>query len=183
MARVELRRDLNAVAARQAGPAVRRLADALADETRDRAPAAKVWLSRDDERVRPAHVRAHGQTIPANLRFKLRRQLYDGDDETARAVALAAGYDLAVAPRDEALPIGQRARCRCVRVTLLGVIARRVTTSEVTYSPSQARAQVAVRFARIVESEFGTPDDRAARFMGRALEVVAARLKASARRL
>lgn len=168
--RVELRRDLNMVAARLAAPTVQRLADAVADAARQRAPAAKVWLSRDDGRVRPAHVHAHGQTIPENLRYQLRKQTGSGN--------LAPGHDLARRPRDRNLPADQRIRCRCLSVTLLGLIARRIVVSAPIVTTTGARAQVSVRFRRIVESEFGTGQDKAARFLGGAVDEVALRLRA-----
>lgn len=184
--RVELRRDLNTVAARLAAPTVERLARDVADAARERAPAAKVWISRDDERVRPAHVAAHGQTIPANLRFKLPRQAYihgggRGSNISGHTV-IVPGYDLARRPRDKNLPPDQRANCRCLDATLPKLIARRIHVSPVVVTGSQARAQVSVRFLRIVETEFGTGEDRAARFLGGAVDVVAARLRARARR-
>lgn len=177
--KVELRRDLNAVVARMAVPAVDRLAGAVADEARRRAPAAKIWLSRDDGRVRPSHVEAHGQTIPANLRFKLPKQRYVRG--TGQHV-LAPGFDLARRPRDPNLPADQRANCRCLNITMAGLIGRRVVTSPALATPTRARAEVSVRFNRIVESHFGTGQDRADRFLADAVEAVALRLRASARR-
>lgn len=176
--RVELRRDLNLVVARMAAPTVKRLADTVGDEARRRAPAAKVWISRDDGRVRPSHVKAHGQTIPANLRWKLPNQRVKSDG----TAVVVGGFDLARRPRDPALPADQRIRCRCVGVTLPGLIARRVFVSPPLVAGAQARAQVSVRFLRIVESEFGTSEDRAARFLGGAVDAVAARLRARTRR-
>jgi len=183
---VELRQDLNTVVARMAAPTVERLARHVADEGRRRAPAAKVWITRDDERVRPAHVKAHGQTIPANLRYKLPKQVYvhgggRGSDISGHTI-LAPGFDLARHPRDKELPPAQRANCRCLSITMLKLIARRITVSPVVVTGTQARAQVSVRFLRIVESEFGTGEDRGAHFLGGAVDVVAARLRARARR-
>lgn len=186
MARVELRHDLNAVVARMAAASVERLAREVAREGRERAPAAKVWISRDDERVRPAHADAHGQEIPGNLRYKLPKQVYvhgggRGSDISGHT-ELVPGVDLARKPRDPKLPLAQRVNCRCISVTLPGLIARRIYTGAVVVTGTRARAQVTVRFNRIVESEFGTSEDSASRFLGGAVDVVAARVRASARR-
>lgn len=184
--RVELRRDLGQVTARMAVPVIARLADEVADEARRRAPSAKIWISRDDGRVRPAHVKAHGQTIPDNLRYKLRNQVYirgggRGSNISGETV-LAPGYVLARRPRDASLPDDQKANCRCLSITMRGLIGRRIVTGPAVAVGSRASAQVSVRFLRIVESEFGTDRDRAARFMGGAVDTVAARLRARARR-
>lgn len=180
MARVELRSDLNAVVARVAVPAVNRLAEAVAREARDRAPSAKVWLSRDDDRVRPAHVAAHHQTIPENLRFQLPQQREVPGQQQEEIVR--GRFDLARKPRDPDLPEDQKRNCRCVSVTVRGLIARRISTTPATVVGAQVRAQVLARFTRIVECEHGTPQDPAARFLGGALDAVAARVKAQARR-
>lgn len=186
MARVELRGDLNAVVARMVAGKVKRLADEVADEARRRAPAARVWQNVDDERVRPAHVEADGQLIPGNLRFKLRKQVYvrgggRGSDVGGRTV-LAPGYVLAREPRDEDLPPDQRENCRCADVTYPKMIAERIVAGPVSVNARRARARVQVRFPRIVESEHGTSQDPASRFMGGAVETVAARLRAKGRR-
>ena len=177
MARVELRSDLDAVVARMAAPAVNRLADAIAQQARERAPATKTWISREDGRVRPAHAKAHEQTIPENLRFKLPKQRKGGQGKTL----LLSGFDLARTPRDPALPEDQKVRCRCVSITTQGIIARRILTTPAITVGSQVRAQVWVRFNRIVESEHGTDKDAPSRFLGGAVDAVAARLRARAR--
>lgn len=179
MARVELRRDLNAVVAKMAVEAVTRLAQAVADEGKDRAPDAKIWISRDDAKVRPAHVKAHHQTIPANLRFKLPKQRYERGVGT---IVVLDEFDLARKPRDPKLPADQSKNCRCLSVTMTALIARRITTTPAVVTGTQVRAQVSVRFLRIIESEHGTDQDKAARFLGGAVDAVAARLRAKARR-
>lgn len=183
--RVELDRDLDrVVAARFAQPAVNRAARRLAAAARDRAPAAKQWITAEDERVRPAHADADGQLVPANLRFKLRRQAYlpgSGRGSGSRPghfpgrTVLTGGYDLAREPRDTALPADQVANCRCVAVELPDEIARRIQASRAVVDGTRVSARVSVEFPRIAESEYGTGGDRPAYFMRGALREVAAR--------
>lgn len=184
--RVELRPDLDAVVARMVRPTVNRLTAAVAREAQRRAPAAKVWLTAEDERVRPAHAAADGQMIPANLRFKLKNQSYvrgggRGSRVSGRIVLAGSTFDLAREPRDEDLPDDQRYRCRCISVEVPGVIARKVSTSPAMIEGARVRGEVSVWFNRIVESEKGTSKDKPAHFLGAALEAVAARIRGRAR--
>lgn len=180
--RIELHKDLDFRATGLVRSAVNKLAATVAREAQLRAPAARVWLTAADERVRPSHVDADGQTIPVNLRFKLRKQVYvkgggRGSKVPGHMELARSGFDLAREPRDEDLPPDQRKQCRCADVTLPGVIAKKIRTSAAVVEGTRARAQVWVRFNRIIESEHGTAKDRPARFMGSAVEVVAARLR------
>ncbi len=180
--RVELRPDLDEVAARMAAPTVERLVAELAREARERAPGIKVWVTSEDERVRPSHAQANDQEIPENLRFRLKKQIYvrgggRGSRKPGRTALAPQGYDLAREPRDENLPADQRQNCRCISVDLPGVIARRIVTGPVVVEGARAHGRVSVQFNRIVESERGTSGDRPARFMGSALDAVAARLR------
>lgn len=122
-------------------PHVDRVAGRLRNQVRARAPEAKSWLSARDERVRPSHVTADGQTIPANIPFILPK------------AGGAAGEDLADHPRDPNLPIGNRANCRCSDPTSPAVAASiRATDPEVF--GTRVRAEVYTRFTRAAESEF-----------------------------
>jgi hypothetical protein len=173
--------------ARMARSAVRRLAEQVVAEARVRAPAAKAWITHQDERVRPAHADADGQTIPANLRFKLRKQIYvrgagRGHHGPGHTVLAEGGFDLARAPRDESLPADQAINCRCQSVEIRGLIASKIRVGLTSVQGTRVTAQVSVRFNRIVESEHGTSGDRAAHFMGGALNAVAARTRAASRR-
>lgn len=185
--RVELRKDLDAVVARMVQPLVDRLTEDVAAEARRKAPAAKAWITADDERVRPSHADADGQTIPANLRFKLRKQVYirgggRGSRVPGHTALNAHAFDLAREPRDADLPAEQREGCRCIAVELPGLIARKVHASRAVVDGTRVWGRVEVRFTRIVESEHGTSKDEAARFMGAALDTVAARWRARAGR-
>lgn len=177
--RVELIRDLDSViAARIARPAVERLTAQVAAEARARAPAAKTWVTAGDERVRRSHRDTDGQTIPANLRYKLPKMEY------VRNVGYVqiSGVDLARLPGDPALPVHQAINCRCQSVEVAGAIARSIRSTHVTLSGTRVTAQVYTDFHRAAESEFGTSGDQAAHFMAGAVRAAAARLESRARR-
>jgi hypothetical protein len=134
------------VASRFAVPAVTRARDLLAERMRANAPDAALWITAQDEAVRPTHRDADGQVIPDNLRFILERP--------------AGGHELAAAPRDPDLSLENRANCRCLSVHVPGAVAERVGASDVVLRGAQASATVSVHFPRVVESEYpdaGTP--------------------------
>lgn len=120
-----------------------------------------VHNSMRDERVRPAHVHADGQTIPDNLRFVLRR------DDTGK-------IELGRRPRDPALHISLRINCRCVSVPVPGVVGASIQALTPVIEGPRVTAEVETRFPRAAESEQGTSEDHAARFLGRAVDHVAA---------
>jgi hypothetical protein len=147
---------LNArVAARFAVPAVRHIADQLAERMRANAPDARAWITAQDERVRPTHRDADGQTIPANLRYAI-------DKPTG-------GAELARAPRDQNLSPANRLNCRCIDVLLPGAVADTVSVSDVTLRRSAASATVSVHFPRIVESEHPDASDGGGGWVARSI--------------
>ncbi|WP_433542091.1 hypothetical protein ACQP10_38035 (plasmid) [Streptosporangium sandarakinum] len=182
MTRSRIRGDL---IAKLAAGHVRRVVDKVADqavrEVRDQVPDAKSWETAEDERVRPSHDETHGQTIPANLLYRLPKQVYvrKGRGENGKAVNAAGGWkivpggwDLADAPRDPRLPEHQTINCRCESLPMPGMIAAHVGRIPVLVTRTSARATVHVRFPRIAESEF-EPDGGG--WLARAARIVAAR--------
>lgn len=181
--RVDLRSDLDNVVAKMVVGRVNDLAEQVARQARQRDPGVNIWITAEDERVRPAHAKADGQRVPGNLRFQLRKQVYTrGGGRGSRVSGFTklgppGEYDLAREPRDEDLPDDQKKRCRCEMETAHGLIAERVRASRAVAQGSRASARVSVSFNRIVESEHGTSQDRPSRMMGGALDAVAARLR------
>lgn len=180
--RVELDRQLEQRAALIVRDRVTRLASQVADAARPKAPPAHVWITSEDERVRPSHADADGQKIPGNLRFKLKKQRYirgggRGSDISGRTVLVPGQFDLAREPRDGDLPPDQAINCRCQVLVLKGEIGRRVQVQRAVVSGKQARARVQVRFSRIAESFHGTSKDRPNRWLSEAASQVAARLR------
>lgn len=166
MSRFEPAKGLDMEVARKiAAPAVRRALDMLEDAAQAAAPETRTWVTMRDERVRPSHMGADSQTIPANLRFRL-------------AAADGVGYDLARAPRDPDLPAAQSANCRCHDATIPHLLRASIHATDVQHTGARVTGSVETRFPRAAESEFGTDEDTAAHFMTRALQQVAARLRA-----
>jgi hypothetical protein len=180
VARLVLRPDLDGfVAARLVPGEVDRLATAVMLSAQVRAPAGKVWITMRDERVRLTHVETDGQTIPDNLRYRLRKgeRGNDVDDEIREA-----GHEFARAPRDPSLSIGNRINCRCSSVPLPGAVGMTIRKDPApNIQGTRVSQEVYTRFPRAAESENGTSQDRPARFMGGAIDEVALMLRAQGR--
>jgi hypothetical protein len=149
------------VAARYARPFVERLSGQMLRASRVYVPDAKVWVTVRDERVRHTHIETDGQTIPENLRYKI-------------PSTKGAGTDLGRQPRDVALPLPNRINCRCASVPLPGLLAPTIHQVPTVLQGTRVTGGIESRFPRIAESETGTSGDTAARFMGRAINEVAA---------
>jgi hypothetical protein len=152
------------VAERLVQPVMHRVIDMLTDEARRRAPAAKTWVTMRDAKVRPTHVHADGQSIPANLRFLIEK--VDG-----------TGYELARQPGDRALSDANYYNCRCVTATVPQAIAETIHGTDVHVDGTVVHGSVETRFPRAAESNDGTSQDEATHFMDGALREVAARLR------
>lgn len=166
MARFVPKEGLDGIIAQRFGrPAIARVLDMLTDEAKSRAPACRVWVTMRDPLVRAAHVEADAQIIPDNLRFILPKA--DG----------SAGHDLARKPRDPNLPIANRINCRCSDPTLQNPLRDSIHATDVDVAGNRVSGSVQTRFPRAAESEFGTTEDDAAKFMQGALDEVAMRLR------
>lgn len=152
-------------------PKIDRINEDVRDAARRLAPDVKVWMSVRDERVRKSHVKADGQTIPVNLRFKLRKVAAGNDEDDIRL-----GFDLARHPRDPSLPVGNRINCRCEDPVLAGVLAATIVALPAVLQGTRVVAQTETRFPRAAESENGTSEDQPAFFFRNALVEVASRL-------
>lgn len=156
-----------AVAAQIVHPAIEKIVAALEDEAKRLAPAVKVWVTAHDERVRPSHVDTDGQAVPENLRFKVPKVNRGNDVGDQRF-----GYDMAREPRDPSLPIGNRINCRCDSPRIPTLLKDSIHATPVLVSGTRVTGGVETRFPRAAESDQGTSDDRAANFMGGAIETV-----------
>lgn len=163
--------DLDVRVAAMIRPRIDRLNEDVRDAARRRAPEVKVWMTMRDERVRRSHILTDGQAIPENLRFKVPKVATGNDINDVRA-----GFDLARQPRDPALPIGNRIRCRCEAVYLMGVLAASIHSLPSVLQGTRVVAETETRFHRAAESENGTSEDTPAYFMRDALREVAAQL-------
>jgi hypothetical protein len=163
--RFEPRADLDVLVARRyAYPAVDAALERIRDLARTNAPPVKVWVTARDERVRPSHIEADGQSVPANLRFKV-PTTYAPHDPTQ--------WDLAGHPRDPDLPAGNRINCRCMDPLLPELLARSIHRTVPTIQGTRVHGEVYTHFPRAAESEFGTTQDTPAHFMRDALRETA----------
>ncbi|MGW2219606.1 hypothetical protein ACWCSD_31860 [Nonomuraea sp. NPDC001684] len=162
MTKTHINRGLAQQIAAKAARRVDQVADDVAQAARDNAPAAKTWVTDADEQVRPSHAEAHGQTIPANIDFRLTAMEYEpkGRGRGGKALNPDGGWkllegvwDVGDHPRDERLPYHQTVNCRCRAVDLPGAIASRVHTTPAHSNGRTITATVSVSFARIGESE------------------------------
>lgn len=156
------------MAAEVGAPAARHLAELLADRIRVNAPSVKTWITVQDERVRVTHRHADGQTVPANLRYLLEHPSGNNWDEPD------GSHELARAPRDPNLSLGNRLYCRCISADLVGVIASRVRRGEPLITGTSATVEVSVEFPRIVESEHPGSGDSGGGWAARSIEEVRA---------
>lgn len=164
MARLELRRDLDKlVAERFAAPHVERVTERIRDDARRRAPNAKRWVSMRDDRVRPTHVVADGQMVPANVPFRVPRpQILSG--------AVTGEVELAMRPRDPALSAANAANCRCAAPDVPEALRASIHATDVEVIGARARAEVYSEFPHAVESEHA---DTNGDWMGGALAAAA----------
>lgn len=160
------------VAARFAAPEVDRVAEAVQDEARRRAPEAKVWVTMEDERVRHSHVAVDHVEIPANLRYVLP---LPGQSDTT------LGHEMAREPRDPDLSIGNEINCRCQSLPLPDALRRSIHRSHATVVGTRAHARVSTDYDRVVESEFPGPGDSGGGWLREAVAEVAARTAARSR--
>ena len=172
MTRYRPRPGLEEAIARLIAPRVQRITDDLADAARRNAPPTKTWVSKGDAVVRPEHREAHGQEQPDNLRFVLQSPEYDQHHYGA------GPHQQLREPRDREGTPGLTENCRCQAVKDPDGIARNIHAHPVRVSGSRVEGTVTCHGHRVVESEFGTDKDEAARFMGRAVSEVARRLRA-----
>lgn len=141
---MQLRGDLDQLVARRfLAPQVEDTAERARDEARRRAPDGKYWLSARDERVRTSHREADGQTVPANVPYRVPPTPYTPSGRP----------ELADAPRDPRLHISNRANCRCVAVSLPAAVRTSIHAGDVEVFGTRVRAEVATRFPRAAESE------------------------------
>ncbi|WP_052424100.1 hypothetical protein [Nonomuraea candida] len=166
---------------------VDQVADDVAQGARDNAPAAKVWVTDADEQVRPSHAKAHGQTIPGNVDFRLQAMEYEpkGRGRDGKAVNRAGGWqllegvwDVAGHPRDERLPYHQTVNCRCQSADLPGAVAASVRSTPAQPDGKTITATVSVEFERVAESEHA---ERGGGWLAEAARAAAAKHRARRR--
>lgn len=199
MGRVDLNTDLDMVVAR--GPVRAWMEEAmiaLGEEVVRSCPPGRMWVTRNDNKVRATHAEIEGQTIPANLRFIMHRPnagptVKGQSERTAhhaegrhggRTGNIARkpeeiGFEQGRYPRDEQLSPGNRYNCRCQALTIDGIIAASMEIDPLDIAGTVIRGTIGSRFPRIAESEFGNGQDQGLHFMAGALEQFAAKVDAA----
>ncbi|GAA4209360.1 hypothetical protein GCM10022252_75740 [Streptosporangium oxazolinicum] len=189
MARTRVRLSPGLAERLAAGPVRREvgnLTDAISREAKDRAPAAKTWVTDGGENVRPSHAHADGQTIPENLSYQLPSMEYvrKGRDASGKAVNRVGGWkvtdgvDLARTPRDPTLPVEQRINCDCQSRTIPGALAAATRSTTTVVTGTRVHGGVECVFHRVGEAEFGSSQDSGTHFMAIAAAAVVARRRA-----
>lgn len=112
-----------------------------------------------DERVRPTHVAADGQIIPANLRYLLDKP--------------RGGTELGRVPRDPNLSAANTANCRCHSLAVPDALRRSIHASHTRVQGPRVQAQVYTDFPRAPESEFPHGDDTGGGWLRQAVREVA----------
>lgn len=170
MAEFKAARGLNELAAKLVVDQISRIAKEVADAAKVNAPASKTWKSQQDALVRKTHVKANGQEVPENVRFQVETPQYDREHYDAHA------YQLMRYPHDEEnATIGNLANCRCYALMDPEAVANAVKAAQAIQSGTKVSANITVKFNRIEESEYGANGEPGIRFMGRALQEIAAK--------
>jgi hypothetical protein len=160
---------LDAAVARLVAARVHAISQDVAEAARRLAPGTKTWQARTDGQVRKEHRDAHGQVVPTNLRFVLDSSLYDQQHYGA-----GPRQQLRF-PRDPDGTPGQTINCRCEVLNDPTGLARGIRVEPVRVAGTRVLGRVVSGGPRVAEAEFGTDQDPAARYMGRAARQVATR--------
>ncbi|WP_435585916.1 phage minor head protein [Micromonospora aurantiaca (nom. illeg.)] len=166
------RNGLEQIVAAMVARKVQAITDEVADVARDNAPGTKTWHTVGDEEVRPEHRDAHGQEVPENLRFVVDSPDYD------QAHYGAPPKQQLRHPRDRDATPGLTVNCRCQAIEDPAGLARGIEAHPVEIRGSTVVGHVTSVGPRVSDAEFGTAQDDAARYMGRAVQEVAARHRA-----
>lgn len=152
-----------AVARSILAPSVRHITEQVADALRRNAPPGRIWITAHDERVRPTHVEAEGQLIPANLRFILNHPTTTAKEQ-------------ARAPRDPDLSVGNRVSCRCVDATIAEAVREGVRDEGIVLAGPRVTGKASVTFPRVVESEHPSQGDGGGGWVRQSIREVTARI-------
>ncbi|RSS97253.1 hypothetical protein EF903_01660 [Streptomyces sp. WAC05292] len=139
------------------------------------APPTKKWVTVADDKVRPTHIAAHGQEVPANLRFKINSMQWDRDHRGVGPLTYMK------APRDESSrAVANLKNCRCHARTIPDGISRHINTRPPVVTGSTVTVKVVAVGEWVIPAEIGTVypgnlEAKGAYYMARAAAAVAAR--------
>ncbi|WP_404949145.1 hypothetical protein HFP70_35775 [Streptomyces sp. ARC14] len=157
-------------------PQIHEIARSVERQAKVFAPPTKKWITVADDHVRPTHVAAHGQEVPANLRFKINSMDWDRRHRGVGALTYMK------APRDESSrAVANLKNCRCQAQSIPDGISRNIHTMPPVVTGSTVTVKVVAKGEWVVPAEIGTVypgnlEAKGAYFMARAAAAVAARL-------
>ncbi len=169
MAEFRAAKGLEKLAAKLVVDQVTQITRDLRDAARDNAPPSKTWITQGDERVRPEHRKANNQEVPENVRYQVKTPKYDMEHYDPHE------YQLLKYPRDEenGTP-GNVENCRCFENINPEGVRQNIHFLRAQQKGDKVTGSVNAKFNRIEESEYGANGEPGLRFMGRALQQIAA---------
>ncbi|MFB8026019.1 MULTISPECIES: hypothetical protein [unclassified Streptomyces] len=156
-------------------PQIHEIAREVERQAKVFAPPTKKWVTVGDDKVRPTHVSANGQEVPANLRFKVQSMRWD---RVHRGVGPTTYMK---APRDESSrAVANIKNCRCHAASIPDGISRLINTGPPVVVGSTVTVKVVAEGEWVVPAEIGTVypgnlEAKGAYYMARAAAAVAAR--------
>lgn len=168
MGKFRPRPELDKIVAKMVVPAITALTEKAADGAKKAAPPEKIWLSEDDERVRPEHVKAHDQHVPKNLRFTLDSPQYDREHYGAGEIQMGRKPKHKGNGEDGFTP-GLTANCRCFLSEDPKGVAKTIKAHRARAAGTKVTGRVTCDHELAVPAEFGNSRDVGARFMSKGL--------------
>lgn len=163
---------LDEAVARMVAPKIGEIAQRVAAQAKKRgyAPRTKTWNTQGDALVRPWHRSADGQEVPENLKFKI-------EHSPRRGVAHPPGFEFLDKPRDPRSHRLQKADCRCYATFNPTGMSALIQALPPVVQGSRVIAKVVCLHERAADAEFGDGMSPGKRFMGRAVQVTAKRMR------
>ncbi|HET9656743.1 MAG TPA: hypothetical protein VFP72_15430, partial [Kineosporiaceae bacterium] len=129
---------------------VDRIISEVADRAKKHAPPGKLWRSKEDSRVRPTHVHAHGQVVPGNLRFSVPSMQWDMEHR-GLGPATFMRY-----PKDESSrAVVNIVNCRCVADDLPDHVKDMIRAEKARLEGARVHGKVIAEGPFVVQAEYG----------------------------
>ncbi|MBV1940763.1 hypothetical protein KUF83_29970 [Streptomyces sp. BV286] len=177
MAKFHVEPGLEQKLAQLIAPKVHDIAKQVERQAKVFAPPTKKWITVGDDKVRPTHVTANNQEVPANLRFQVNSMQWDMQHRGIGPTTYMK------APGDESSrAIANIRNCRCHAQSIPDGISRNIRTLAPVVTGTRVTVKVIATGKWVVPAEIGTIypgnlEAKGAYFMGRAAAAVAARLR------
>ncbi|MGC4950903.1 hypothetical protein ACLQ2N_32525 [Streptomyces sp. DT224] len=175
MAKFHVEPGLEQKLAQLIAPQVHEIARRVERQAKVFAPPTKKWITVADDKVRPTHAAAHGQEVPANLRFKIKSMRWDMQHRGLGPTTYMKE------PRDSSSrAVANIKNCRCHAQSISDGISRNIRTLPPVVAGSTVTVKVIAEGEWVVPAEIGTVypgnlEAKGAFYMARAVAAVAAR--------